>query len=369
MFAATAATIVSGAVAERIKLSLVHDLLDDLRGARLHDRGLLEVGRRLPRRHGLLRLRRLDARALGRRLGRAGRACCCSGRASASTPRARSSRSRAATCRWPTIGVFLLWLGWFGFNGGSVLSADPALTSFVLVTTCLAAAAGAIGAMFTSWIVTSKPDLSMALNGILAGLVGITAGADVDERRRRDRDRRRSPASSWSARCCSSTASRSTTRSARSRCTWSAASGARWPSASSRPTRSTAFMIQLDRRRLLRRLHAVACAFALFVALKATMGIRVSEEEELEGLDLGEHGMHAYDLHARPGWLEQQPGIPARPAPAVATTQPRHRTRTPEQNARTRQDRRRHEEDRSDHQTVQARRRQGGPRQISTSRA
>ena len=50
-----------------------------------------------------------------------------------------------------TIGVFLLWLGWFGFNGGSVLCADPAATSFTLVTTCLAAAAGAMAAMFTSW--------------------------------------------------------------------------------------------------------------------------------------------------------------------------------------------------------------------------
>ena len=75
------------------------------------------------------------------------------------------------------VGVFLLWLGWFGFNGGSVLSADPGATSFTLVTTCLAAAAGALGAMFTSWFCFGKPDLSMALNGVLAGLVGITAGA------------------------------------------------------------------------------------------------------------------------------------------------------------------------------------------------
>jgi Amt family ammonium transporter len=77
-----------------------------------------------------------------------------------------------------TIGVFLLWLGWFGFNGGSVLSANPGLTSLVLVTTSLAAAAGGLGAALTSWIVIKKPDLSMALNGVLAGLVGITAGAD-----------------------------------------------------------------------------------------------------------------------------------------------------------------------------------------------
>jgi Amt family ammonium transporter len=78
-----------------------------------------------------------------------------------------------------TIGVFLLWLGWFGFNGGSVLSADPKLVSFVFVTTSLAACAGAVAAIACSWIFLKKPDLSMALNGILAGLVGITAGADV----------------------------------------------------------------------------------------------------------------------------------------------------------------------------------------------
>jgi len=78
-----------------------------------------------------------------------------------------------------TIGVFLLWLGWFGFNGGSVLSANPAAVSFVFVTTSLAAAAGIVAAGILSWIIQKKPDLSMALNGALAGLVGITAGADV----------------------------------------------------------------------------------------------------------------------------------------------------------------------------------------------
>jgi ammonium transporter, Amt family len=77
-----------------------------------------------------------------------------------------------------TIGVFLLWLGWFGFNGGSVLSADPAATSLVLVTTNLAAAAGVMSASIATWVIFKKPDLGMALNGALAGLVGITAGAD-----------------------------------------------------------------------------------------------------------------------------------------------------------------------------------------------
>ncbi|CAM9980023.1 unnamed protein product, partial [Chrysoparadoxa australica] len=79
------------------------------------------------------------------------------------------------------IGVFLLWLGWFGFNGGSVLSADPGLTSFVLVTTCLAASAGGLGAFIAAYFMFKRLDLGMVLNGILAGLVGITAGADVIE--------------------------------------------------------------------------------------------------------------------------------------------------------------------------------------------
>jgi Amt family ammonium transporter len=78
-----------------------------------------------------------------------------------------------------TIGVFLLFFGWFGFNGGSVLSADPGPLGLVFTTTALAAAAGGITSILTSWIVLKKPDLSMALNGILAGLVSITAAADV----------------------------------------------------------------------------------------------------------------------------------------------------------------------------------------------
>ena len=76
------------------------------------------------------------------------------------------------------LGVFLLWFGWFGFNGGSVLSADPETISLVCVTTALAAATGGIGALFSGLIAFKRFDLGMILNGILAGLVGITAGAD-----------------------------------------------------------------------------------------------------------------------------------------------------------------------------------------------
>ena len=77
------------------------------------------------------------------------------------------------------IGVFLLWFGWFGFNGGSVLSADAGSVSLVFVTTALAAAGGAVGAFVVAYSMFKTHDLSMVLNGMLGGLVGITAGADL----------------------------------------------------------------------------------------------------------------------------------------------------------------------------------------------
>jgi Amt family ammonium transporter len=74
-----------------------------------------------------------------------------------------------------TIGVFVLWLGWFGFNPGSTMAAIPEDIARICVTTNLAAAAGAVAATITAWIALGKPDLSMILNGSLAGLVAITA--------------------------------------------------------------------------------------------------------------------------------------------------------------------------------------------------
>ena len=78
-----------------------------------------------------------------------------------------------------TLGVFVLWLGWFGFNGGSQLAwggDDAVAASAVIVATNLAAAAGALGALITTWFYYGKPNLGMTLNGALAGLVSITAG-------------------------------------------------------------------------------------------------------------------------------------------------------------------------------------------------
>jgi len=77
------------------------------------------------------------------------------------------------------LGVFILWFGWYGFNAASTLSGTDITMTDVAVTTTLAAAAGAVLAMFTTWIFNGKPDVSMSLNGALAGLVGITAPCGV----------------------------------------------------------------------------------------------------------------------------------------------------------------------------------------------
>jgi len=177
MFAATAATIVSGAVAERVKLGsfllfsvLFVAIAYPITGSWKWGYGWLNTlgfydfaGSTLV--HSVGGWGALaGAMILGPRLGKY--------KDGKVHPMLGHSMPLAV------IGVFLLWLGWFGFNGGSVLSANPAATSLVLVTTSLAAAAGGVGAAMTAWIVLKKPDLSMALNGVLAGLVGITAGAD-----------------------------------------------------------------------------------------------------------------------------------------------------------------------------------------------
>ena len=73
------------------------------------------------------------------------------------------------------LGVFILWLGWFGFNAGSTTTGDTSI-ALIALNTFLAAGAGATAAMFTTWLTNGKPDGAVTLNGVLAGLVGITAG-------------------------------------------------------------------------------------------------------------------------------------------------------------------------------------------------
>ena len=178
MFAATAATIVSGAVAERIKLSafmiysvflvsIAYTVIGSWHwgGGWLSKLGFHDfAGSTVVHAFGGFSALAFVA-VLGPRLGKY--------TSNGIKPILSHNLPLA------TIGVFLLFLGWFGFNGGSVLSADAKSVSYVFVTTALAACAGGIASMITSWLHFKKPDLSMTLNGILAGLVGITAGADV----------------------------------------------------------------------------------------------------------------------------------------------------------------------------------------------
>lgn len=303
MFAATAATIVSGAVAERIKLSsflvfstLFVSLCYPITGMWKWGNGWLNnlstpfydfAGSTLV--HSVGGWGALaGVLILGPRLGR----YTASGKA---IPIAGHSMPLA------TIGVFLLWLGWFGFNGGSVLSAAPGAVSLVLVTTSLAAASGAVGAMAASWLVLKKPDLSMALNGILAGLVGITAGADqmamgssiligvssgvivVLSVLAFDKLRLDDPVGAlsvhlvcgvWGTLCVGLFGAKAGLDQLISQLIGIAAVGA----------------------------FTFAFAYLLFVVVKAVMGLRVSEEEEVGGLDIGEHGNEAYpdfQIHRR----------------------------------------------------------------------
>jgi len=178
MFAATAATIVSGAVAERIKISsylaftilfvgFIYPIIGAWKwgGGFLEELGFIDfAGSTLV--HSVGGWGALAGIILlGPRLGK--------------YRDGKVNDFPGSSVPLAVIGVFLLWLGWFGFNGGSVLSANPAATSLVLVTTSLAAAAGAIGGTLMAFAVFKRLDLGMALNGILAGLVGITAGADL----------------------------------------------------------------------------------------------------------------------------------------------------------------------------------------------
>lgn len=292
MFAATAATIVSGAVAERIKIGsflifstifvgIVYPWLGSWKwgGGWLDGMGFYDfAGSTLV--HSVGGWGALaGAVVLGPRLGKYVKG----------TVNALPGHNMPLA----TIGMFLLWLGWFGFNGGSVLSADPELVSFVLVTTSLAASAGIVTAMATSALVQKKPDLSMALNGALAGLVGITAGADtvsvmsaviigaiagiivvfsvifIDTKLKID-----DPVGALSVHLVCGI--------------WGTLAVGLF---STNPDHS--FGVQFIGV-LAYGIVALISAFIIFLILEVTIGVRVSEEEELVGLDIGEHGMESY---------------------------------------------------------------------------
>lgn len=192
-----------------------------------------------------------------------------------------------------TAGVLVLWLGWFGFNGGSVLSANPEATSLTLVTTCLAAAAGGVIAMISSTVLYKNLDLTMFLNGILGGLVGITAGADqmspedailigaiagaliVFAVSLVDRIKLDDPVGAIAVHLICGV--------------WGTLAVGIFGAKAG----FDQFVIQIVGVGS----YAVFCivtSFIIIYTLKKTIGIRVSEKEELEGLDSHEHGMDAY---------------------------------------------------------------------------
>lgn len=183
VFCATAATIVSGAMAERTKFSMylvysafISLLIYPVEGHWTWGGGWLDqlgfhdfAGSAIVHSVGGV-LALIGALALGPRIGKYG----------------KDGKSRAIpghNLALAALGVFILWLGWFGFNPGSQLAASGEVNrtaiSHVFLTTNLSAAAGGAATLFLTWIKYGKPSLSLMLNGILAGLVGITAGCDV----------------------------------------------------------------------------------------------------------------------------------------------------------------------------------------------
>jgi Amt family ammonium transporter len=191
------------------------------------------------------------------------------------------------------LGVFILWLGWFGFNPGSTTTADKSI-AMIFVNTNLAAAAGAIMAMFTSWWKFGKPEVGMSLNGALAGLVGITAGcANVSPTSALligavagilvvlsvmffDRIKVDDPVGAVSVH---------------------GVCGA-WGTLAAGLFNMSGTSLAIVGVQLLGILSAFVwtftVAFTMFKLIDKTIGLRVSPEEEMEGLDLSEHGGEAY---------------------------------------------------------------------------
>ncbi len=306
-FAATAATIVSGAVAGRMKFSaylaysaILTGLIYPISGMWKWGGGALAVagfedfaGSVLV--HAVGGFAGLaGAIALGPRLGRF-------------TKDGKSKPIPGHNISFAALGVFVLWVGWYGFNPGSQLrysgTANAEATTFIALTTTLAAAAGSITAMSFAWGLFGKPDLTMALNGALAGLVSITANCDrvgqvesviigviggvlvvigilalekfnIDD-----------PVGAFPVHgVCGVWGGLATGIFGDIRVTDGVAAF---------DSQMAFFLCQL-------KSTAIVCAWSfvsmmiLFYALKSAGMLRVSEEEEVQGLDLGEHGMQAY---------------------------------------------------------------------------
>ena len=293
MFAATAATIVSGAVAERIKLKsfmlftifyvgIVYPIVGSWKwgGGFLDQWGFYDfAGSTLV--HSVGGWAALIAvYLLGARIGKFG---------DDGKPKAIPGHNIPLAAA----GVLILWLGWFGFNGGSVLSADPELTSLTLVTTCLAAAAGGVTSSIVSNLLYKNYDLTMFMNGVLGGLVGITAGADqmsptdailigiiagsiiVFGIALIDRLKLDDPVGAIAVHLICGI--------------WGTLAVGIFGAMASLDQ----FLVQLIGVGIIGAFSVITSLIILYI-IKKTLGLRVEKDEELKGLDLSEHGMDAY---------------------------------------------------------------------------
>ena len=299
VFAATAATIVSGAVAGRMKVAgyliysaILTGLIYPISGMWKWGGGFLAqegfqdfAGSAVV--HGVGGFAGLaGAIILGPRLGRF-----VNGK---SIPMPGHSLPIAA------LGVFILWVGWYGFNPGSQLAfqstSDIDATMHIAVTTTLAAGAGGLFATLLSWYLFKKPDLSMGLNGILGGLVGITACCDcmslwmaivvgivaggliVGGVMLLDKLKIDDPVGAWPVHgLCG---------------VWGCLAIGILPN-THLTSGATSFFIQLKGTLLICGFSFVTM-LTLFAAMKIAGILRVSEAEEQKGLDISEHGMQAY---------------------------------------------------------------------------
>ena len=286
-FAATAATIVSGAVAERIHFgaflifsTLLVAISYPITGHWVWDGGWLSemgfsdfAGSTVVHSVGGWAAL-VGAAILGPRLGK--------------YQNGRTSALPGHNMGFATLGCLILWIGWFGFNPGSELAAT-ANVPYIAVTTNLAAAAGCVAATFTSWLKDGKPDLSMIINGVLAGLVGITAGcADVSYLSAViiggiagiivvfsvaffDSIKIDDPVGATSVHLVCGI----------------------WGTLAVGIFGTGSFITQLIGVLAIGAFTVVFSAI-VWTILKVTLSIRVHEEEELRGLDISEHGMEAY---------------------------------------------------------------------------
>lgn len=301
-FAATAATIVSGAVAGRLKFSAYLVYSAFLTGLIYPVSGMWKWGGGALAAMGFADFAgSVLVHAVGGFAGLAG-ALALGPRIGRFSADGKSRPMPGHNLTFAALGVFILWVGWYGFNPGSQLTysgaANAEATTYIAFTTTLAAAAGSIAAMGLAWALFGKPDLTMALNGALAGLVGITANCDrvsqieaviigaiagvlvvlaiialekfcIDD-----------PVGAFPVHgVCG---------------VWGGlATGIFGDLPDGIDTQMAFFIVQAKSTAIIVAWSFITMAI-LFYTLKAIGMLRVSEEEEIQGLDFGEHGMSAY---------------------------------------------------------------------------